>query len=370
MVFEVKQVLRMKEGTDETSYVKTSYIQRQVLSLTKSLKEKAIMEIYCKEQPTTLCIADLGCSSAEPNTLGVVSELIDAIEKARREIGNGHQEYQVYLNDLPWNDFNTIFRSLGSFEDNLKKQVGNNFGHCFVNGVPGSFYGRLFPTKHLHFVHSSYSLMWLSQVPEGIEDNRGNIYIASTSPQKVVKAYYDQFEKDFLMFLRSRSQEVVPRGVMVLTILGRKSFDRYSKESCLEWELLATALNDMVFEGFIEESKLHTFNIPQYTPSAEEISFIMEKEGSFNLNQVHISEIGWEANEHYNNNNINDPSSTFDHFDFVKCMRSVAEPLLVSHFGETIIEELFKRYMEIVKVSMEKEKNVFINVTVSLTRKG
>lgn len=88
----------------------------------------------------------------------------------------------------------------------------------------------------------------MNQVPEGIEDNRGNIYIASTSPQKVVKAYYDQFEKDFLMFLRSRSQEVVPRGVMVLTILGRKSFDRYSKESCLEWELLATALNDMVFE--------------------------------------------------------------------------------------------------------------------------
>lgn len=123
-------------------------------------------------------------------------------------------------------------------------------------------------------------------------------------------------------------------------------------------------------QGFIEEAKLHTFNIPQYTPSAEEISFIMEKEGSFNLNQVHISEIGWEANEHYNNNNINDPSSSFDHYDFVKCMRSVAEPLLVSHFGETIIEELFKRYMEIVKVSMANEKNVFVNVTVSLTRKG
>ncbi|XP_021718984.1 salicylate carboxymethyltransferase-like [Chenopodium quinoa] len=369
MAFEVKQVLRMKEGTDETSYVKTSYIQKQVLLLTKSIKEKAIKEFYSKEQPTTLCIADLGCSSAELNTLGVVSELIETIEDARRELGKGSQEYQVYLNDLPGNDFNSIFRSLASFEDSLKMQIGRNiFGHCFVNGVPGSFYGRLFPTNHLHFVHSSYSLMWLSQVPAGIEDNKENIYIASTSPPNVTEAYYDQFEKDFSMFLRCRSEEVVPGGIMVLTMLGRTTIEKYSKESSYEWELLATVLNDMVLEGFIEEEKLHTFNIPQYTPSAEEIGFIIERERSFILNQVDVSEISWEANEHYYKNDL--PTTAFTHYDFVKCMRSVVEPLLVNHFGEAIIEELFKRYMEIVQAAMATEKNVFINVTVSLTRKG
>lgn len=106
----------------------------------------------------------LGCSSSESNTLSVVSDLIETVEDARRDIGNGPVEYQVYLNDLPKNDFNTIFQSLSSFKDKLKQQLGDDFGHCFVNGVPGSFYGRLFPSNHLHFVHSSYSLHWLSQV--------------------------------------------------------------------------------------------------------------------------------------------------------------------------------------------------------------
>lgn len=135
-----------------------------MLSLTKLVKEKAIRELYCREHPATICIADLGCSSSESNTLSVVSDLIETVEDARRDIGNGPVEYQVYLNDLPKNDFNTIFQSLSSFKDKLKQQLGDDFGHCFVNGVPGSFYGRLFPSNHLHFVHSSYSLHWLSQV--------------------------------------------------------------------------------------------------------------------------------------------------------------------------------------------------------------
>ncbi|KAL2897923.1 Salicylate carboxymethyltransferase, partial [Bienertia sinuspersici] len=98
------------------------------------------------------------------NTLSLIYDFIKVIEIDRRELGNGPQEYQVYLNDLPGNDFNAIFRSLGSFDDMLKQQMGDDYGHCFVKGVPGSFYGRLFPSKHLHFVHSSYSLHWLSQV--------------------------------------------------------------------------------------------------------------------------------------------------------------------------------------------------------------
>ena len=139
-------------------------MQKHVLSLTKAIKENAIREIYCKELPTTLCMADLGCSSAVHNTLNVMIDLINTVEKAARLAGKRGQEYQVYLNDLPGNDFNLIFRSLACFEDDLKKKVGVNYGHCFVHGVPGCFYGRLFPSNHLHFVHSSYGLHWLSQV--------------------------------------------------------------------------------------------------------------------------------------------------------------------------------------------------------------
>ncbi|XP_021746339.1 salicylate carboxymethyltransferase-like [Chenopodium quinoa] len=361
---DIKQVIHMKEGTDETSYAKTSYIQKQVLSLTKHIKEKAMKEFYCKNQPATLCIADMGCSSA--NSLNVVFDLIVIVDKARRELGKGPQDYQIYLNDLPGNDFNTIFRSLGSFKDMLKQHLGDDFGRCYINGVPGTFYGRLFPENHLQFVHSSYSLQWLSQVPEDIMDNKGNIYIAKTSPSNVLEAYYKQFQKDFSMFLQCRSEEVVEGGIMVLTILGRKSSELYSKESSHMFDLLATALKDMVSEGFIDEDKLNTSNIPNYTPSEAELRFLVEKEGSFVVNQIHISEVNWEADDNCENSS----KAASSHYDFVKCMRSVTEPLLINHFGESIIEELFLRYTELVRVSMAKEKSVFINITLWLTRKG
>lgn len=73
----------------------------------------------------------------------------------------------MFLNDLPGNDFNALFRSLPDMYKKLgeEDQTGNTlFGACFIAGVPGSFYGRLFPNKSMHFFHSSYSLMWLSKV--------------------------------------------------------------------------------------------------------------------------------------------------------------------------------------------------------------
>ncbi|KAK8661897.1 hypothetical protein V6N13_091485 [Hibiscus sabdariffa] len=35
---------------------------------------------------------------------------------------------------------------------------------CYVGGVGGSYYDRLFPSRSLHFVYSSYALHWLTKV--------------------------------------------------------------------------------------------------------------------------------------------------------------------------------------------------------------
>ena len=143
--------------------------QKRVIAMTKPIREKAVAKLFGLEDhhelPTTLCVADLGCASG-PNTLTVVSELIITSEKFRSQRSNGQAEleYQVYLNDLPGNDFNTVFTSLPSLYQQLKEQAGLKRDQCFVVGVPGSFYGRLFARQSLHFVHSSYSLYWLSQV--------------------------------------------------------------------------------------------------------------------------------------------------------------------------------------------------------------
>ncbi|KAI4327639.1 hypothetical protein L6164_020076 [Bauhinia variegata] len=364
---EVTQVLRMNGGMGDTSYASNSLLQKKVISMTKPIREEAISYLYRSTLPRSIAIADLGCSSG-PNTLFVVSEVIKLVEKLCQELNHESPEYQVFLNDLPGNDFNNIFKSLDSFRAKLSKEMVAGIGPCFFTGVPGSFYGRLFPTKSLHFVHASYSLQWLSQVPEGVENNKGNIYMARTSPPNVLKAYYEQFQRDFSFFLKCRAEEMIEGGRMVLTFLGRKSEDPSSKEGCYIWELMAMALNEMVFEGIIKEEELDSFNIPQYPPSPSEVKLEVEKEGSFVINRLEASEVNW----NYLNDSEYSLSETHNHggYNVAKYMRAVAEPLLVSHFGEAIIEDVFSRYQKILSDRMTKEKTNFVNVTVSMTRRS
>ncbi|KAF5481273.1 hypothetical protein F2P56_001940, partial [Juglans regia] len=353
---EIVKVLHMNGGMGDTSYANNSLVQRKVITMTKPITEDAITQLYCSTLPKSLVIADLGCSSG-PNTLFVVSELIKVVNQLRQKLRHQSPEYQVFLNDLPGNDFNTIFKSLPSFQKKMSSQSGAGAGPCFFAGVPGSFYGRLFPTKTLHFVHSSYSLQWLSKVPEKLEGNKGNIYMARTSPPSVLRAYHAQFQQDFSMFLKCRAEELVLSGRMVLTLLGRRSEDPSSKECCYIWELLAIVLNEMVSKGLIEEEKMDSFNIPQYTPSPSEVKSEVLKEGSFSIDCLEVSEVNWSI---YNNN---------DGYNVAQCMRAVAEPLLVSHFGEAIIEEVFSRYREILSDRISKENTRFVNVIVSLIKK-
>lgn len=78
--------------------------------------------------------------------------------------------------------------------------------------------------------------------------NKGKIYISKSSPQRVLDSYLLQFQKDFSLFLKSRSEELVPGGGIVLSFMGRRSRDPTAEESCYQWELLAQALMSMVLE--------------------------------------------------------------------------------------------------------------------------
>lgn len=103
---------------------------------------------------------------------------------------------------------------------------------------------------------------------------------------------------------------------------------------------------------------MNSFNIPAYNPSPAEVKYIVEKEGSFTINCLETSE-------------IHRFSSDDEKYNMVKSFRAVAEPLLVSHFGrdELNMDHVFHKYNEVVANDFqEKEKIMFVNVTVSLTK--
>ncbi|KAK4781104.1 hypothetical protein SAY87_017210 [Trapa incisa] len=167
---------------------------------------------------------------------------------------------------------------------------------------------------------TSYATNSLLQVPKDVECNKKNICIASSSPQRAIDAYYKQFQSDFSEFLKSRAQELVSGGRMVLTMLGRRSQHPSSEQPYCIWELLRMALDEMVMETRTERSS----NNGEYHPK--------------------------------------------EAYDVAMCMRAVSESILLSHFGHGIIEEVFRRYKLLIEDRMAKEKTGFVNLTISLTR--
>uniref|UniRef100_A0A1S3B2H0 Uncharacterized protein n=1 Tax=Cucumis melo TaxID=3656 RepID=A0A1S3B2H0_CUCME len=365
---EVIEMLPMNGGVGDTSYANNSFFQQKIMSMSWPMTKEAITKLYCTKFPRKLAIADLGCSSG-PNTLTIVSNLIKQVETTRHQLHKGSVEYQIFLNDLHANDFNSIFTSLPNFHQNLDSQMANigGVGPCFFVGVPGSFYGRLFPSESLHFVHSSYSLHWLSQVPEGVESNKGNIFIFDTSPKEVQEAYHNQFQKDFSTFLKCRAEELVIGGRMVITSSARTCKDRLDKECCYAWLFLNLALHDLVAQGMVEKEKIDSFNIPIYMPSLSEVEDEVLREGSFIIEHLQISRIDWNLSN-TNLNNIPSKDILNSGYNFAKCIRSVAEPLLVRHFGQHIIDKLFNKYAEIVVDHMSKYKIENINFNISLIK--
>jgi len=125
--------------------------------------QETLGELYLDGVPECLKLADLGCSSG-PNALLFLREMMDSIDAIQKKLNKKEPTFQIFLNDLFNNDFNNLIRSIPSFYEELRREKGGDFGPCFIAAMPGNFYGRLFPDHSLHFIHSSYSVHWRSQV--------------------------------------------------------------------------------------------------------------------------------------------------------------------------------------------------------------
>ncbi|KAL1823563.1 hypothetical protein ACET3Z_010341 [Daucus carota] len=285
-------------------------------------------------------LADLGCSSG-PNSFLFITTIVNIVHAVcQKKNLKMPDEFQVFLNDLPNNDFNALFKMTPSFSSVLESEKGlEKIVNCFISGVAGSFYTRLFPSKSLHFVHSSTSVHWLSQVPANLLDyNKGNIYMAKSSPRCVYEAYFSQFEKDFTTFLRMRSEEVIPNGRMVLSLVGRSSADHTMKDSCYMYGLLGKSLLDMSAEGILHEEDITSFNLPYYATCTEELEAIIGSEGSFSLDRFETSEVNWDIREEDEIMESGESSGEF----IAKTIRAITESMLASDFGDTFIDEIFE----------------------------
>ncbi|XP_010031255.2 probable caffeine synthase 2 [Eucalyptus grandis] len=359
---DVKEVLFMSRGDGEDSYAQTSTYPQKIASLAKPAVASAVASLLeegffpCE----LLSVANLGCALG-PSTVIFMSTVMESVRKKCAHSKCPPPELQFYLNDLPGNDFNTLFQILSSFSQN------NESLSCFIMGAPGTFHGRLFPRNCLHLVHSSYSVHWLSQVPnltskEGLPLNKGRIYISETSPSVVKEAYLAQFRVDLSTFLKFRSEEMVNNGYLVLVLNGRKDKDFAGINSHYIMEKLGEAIANLVSEGFVEEGKLDTLNMPHYTASSEEVQGIIDEEGSFEIEHMEIIEVdvgGTTPDE--------DPHSRGR--KMAKDARSFTGSIISHHLGKEIMDKLYYEKLPIIiGDDLAKERRMGISIIVVLKK--
>lgn len=366
---EATSDVRMSTGDGQNSYAANSRLQEKAILETIPVLHKAIEDVYTllSASRSTMVVADLGCSSG-PNTLLVISEVIRAVRACTLMAEETHDvEVQFFLNDLPGNDFNLVFRSL----EQIENLGGKETLPYYIAGLPGSYYRMLFPRRSVHLFHSSYSLMWRSKVPPKLTSctylNEGNIYIGKTTPPTVINMFEEQFQKDFDTFLTLRSRELVSGGRMLITLLGRKSQSvLMDGEVSTVFELLAKSLQSLVQKGRVEKEKLDSFNLPYYAPSVKEVKALINKNGLFNADRIKLFETNWDPQDDSEGDVVLD--CAYSGANVAKCIRAVLEPLIVDHFGEEIIQDLFLVYASIVAKHLEKVKAKYPIIMVSLKK--
>lgn len=118
-------------------------------------------------------------------------------------------------------------------------------------------------------------------------------------------------------------------------------------------------------QGLIEEEKVDSFNTPYYAPCAEELKMEIQNDGSFILDRLEAFEIDWDGD----GGHICDTCETQCRGQRIaKTVRAVVESMLEFHFGNDMnIDELFRKYGQMVEDYLSKNKTKYANFVVSLT---
>ncbi|KAH7437964.1 hypothetical protein KP509_05G098200 [Ceratopteris richardii] len=313
----------------------------------------------CRKSPLQLRIADYG-SSFGPTALEHATIGLRSVIAAKSSLKLCEKiEIQWMFCDLPGNDFNALFRSFRPEGPQLQHIVKvitegvEGYGvKAFAAAVPGSFYSRVLQENSLHFATCTFSLHWLSQVPEDLLDknskswNGGHIWIDSNRPE-VLAAYVRQFQQDAKRFLQCRLEEMVEGGILFIAALSRK-LSQTSPETDMEfkmfWEdVLQCCWKEMVDEGIIGEQEMDMFNYPFFNLHPSELQTVMDDlENALEVLTLELLEdcLVLPVDVH---KNLMSNVEAFAEMN-TKRMAALTKPLLRDYLGESRTEDFFRRF--------------------------
>lgn len=150
-------------------------------------------------------------------------------------------EFHVFFNDHVVNNLNTLFISMPSSKE------------YYATGVSGSVHNRLFPKASFDFIHTSYSLQWLSKLLKELVDkqslawNKGKVSYPN-SAKEVVEAYKMHFGKDIEWFFNARALEIVSLEVLWFFLIPSVADPHCKCVIIAVFDLLGSALMELAVQ--------------------------------------------------------------------------------------------------------------------------
>jgi hypothetical protein len=154
-----------------------------------------------------IVLVDYGSSQGR-NSLAPVRAAIDTL----RLRVSSDRPILVFHEDLPLNDFNTLFAVLEGDPQSYLRDRPN----IFASAIARSFYEPVLPPNCVHLGWSAYAAMWLSYIPRTIP---GHFWIPR-SPSEVRAEFEAQAAADWVCFLELRATELRSGGKLVVVVPG------------------------------------------------------------------------------------------------------------------------------------------------------
>ncbi|CAF1365798.1 unnamed protein product [Rotaria sp. Silwood1] len=318
------------------SYNENSDPQLAIINLMIPYIHSGIDELDISSSSSPMVITDFGASHGK-NSIKAMKIFLEYLKQTNKLVASP----LIVHNDLPTNDWTTLFQLLS--EDKSYQGVANG---C-------SFYERCLPSNSLSLGFTASSMHWLSKTPCNIRNHCFHTYAEEDERQ----AYGNQSKLDFNSFIEHRSQELVPGGVLVLSI---PSVDDLGKESTGNYFDLLYMCGQILFN----EQELLYLTIPIYLRSLSEcIDPKLFERCSLKLIKAELSHLKLPILELYHNGQL-----TFDQLVkiFTKVFQSTMDPLLKlvlekNGRSKEEINELLKDFWVIYEDKLKERPDLVTN---------
>jgi hypothetical protein len=282
-----------------------------------------------------IVIADYGCSQGL-NSMKPMSVAIDAL---RRRSGPS-RPVEIYHNDLPANDFGSLFQVIA--EDAGSYTIAHD--KVFPFAIGRSYFEPILPPGSVHAAWNSWTMQWLSKQAADAPDH---VFGSMSGVTEVKAAIATQQAEDWAHFLELRSLELRLGGRLVSIFPGRTSDKR-------GWEYLGgelwQAVLDLKRDGLIELHEAIRITIPTAQRSLEDVRAPFRHGGRFAGLEIEHAVVIDGPDMHWGELQRTGDVNAFAR-SWAGMARGFAGPTITSALDETrdraaIVDALFRRYEE------------------------